>query len=239
MARIKKADPLLGDARGAVGPVVFTKVRGIPVVKSKPAINKKLRKKKNKGKPKSDQTLKLSVVSPFISKIVKYTSIGFDKNKTGEAAFPAAVQYTLKHAVSGENPDFKIHFPEVLISVGKRELAWSSQISCDDMKMITITWEIPDTANLREIGNDLSHILLYDETKDKPIFYGNIKIRRSALTFNVQISDTNSGSIVHAYIFFVSPDGTSRSRSDYVGSVTIPSEHTESPTLATATQSAY
>jgi hypothetical protein len=238
MTRIKKVDPLLGDARGRVGPAVLTKVRGIPVLKSRPSINRKLRKKKNKGKPESDQTLKMSLVSPFISKMSAYTSIGFGNNKTGTAAFPAAIQYTIAHAVKGKNPNFQINYPDVVISVGKREPAWSSQILCDDRMMLTVTWEIPDTANQREIGNDLLYILLYDETQGKPISYYEVKVLRSALTFSVQIIAANFGSIVHAFIFFVSPDGTSRSRSDYVGAVTIPSEHINSPGLSTKTQSA-
>lgn len=233
MARIKKADPLLGDARGRVGPAVLTKVRDVLVLKTRPAINVKLRKKKNKGKPKSDQTLKIGVVSPFISKISDYTSIGFDNYKTGKAAFPAAVQYTIKHAVGGKNPDFVIMYPEVVISVGNREVAWSSQISCDNTNRLTITWEIPETANIREIGNDLSYILLYDETLDKPLFYDDVKIRRSALSFSPEMLSTGAGSIIHAYIFFVSPDGKSRSRSDYVGSVTIPAKGTNPTTLTT------
>jgi hypothetical protein len=223
MARIKKADPLLGDARGIVGPAVLTKVRDVLVLKSRPAIDKKQRKKKNKGKPKSDQTLKMSLVSPFISEIAAYTLIGFDKYKTGKAAFPAAVQYTINHAISGNNPDFVINFPEVVISVGNRELAWSSQISCDHTKIVTVTWEIPDTANMREIGHDRSYILLYDETRNKPIHYNDVKIPRSAQSFSLQILSPNFGSLIHAYLFFVSPDGKSRSRSDYVGSVVIPS----------------
>lgn len=122
MARIKKLDPLLGDARGRVGPAVLTKVRGVPVIKIRPSINRKLRKKKNKGKPESDQTLKMGLVSPFIRKISNYTSIGFDKYKTGKAAFPSAVQYTIKYALAGKNPDFVINYPEVVISVGKGSL---------------------------------------------------------------------------------------------------------------------
>ncbi|MET1054874.1 MAG: DUF6266 family protein [Pedobacter sp.] len=224
MARIKKLDPLLGDARGRVGPAVLTKVRGVPVIKIRPSINRKLRKKKNKGKPESDQTLKMGLVSPFIRKISNYTSIGFDKYKTGKAAFPSAVQYTIKYALAGKNPDFVINYPEVVISVGKREPAWSSQILCDDKKVVTVTWEIPETANLREIGNDLSYILLYDETKDKPLLYSNAKTPRSARTFSQPMYKPSFGSTIHAYIFFLAPDGKSRSRSDYVGSVTIPAQ---------------
>ncbi|CAM3945847.1 hypothetical protein SAMN06265348_10467 [Pedobacter westerhofensis] len=221
MAIFRKTDPLFGDVKGVIGPVVVTETRGVNVLKLRPAIDRKARRRKNKGKTKPAQNLKMGLISSFIAAIKEYTEIGFGKNRNGKAEFPLAVQYNLAHAVAGLHPNFSINYPEVVISQGNREMAWSSAITYDDSKFITVSWEIPDTANIREIGNDLAYILLYDETIQKTLYSGE-KVPRSALSLRTEIYDRNFGSIIHAYLFFVSADQKSRSRSDYVGSIVIP-----------------
>lgn len=235
MGILKKSDPLLGNASGRIGPVVISKSNGVNIVKSIPAIDRKARRKKNKRKPKPAQSLRLSMVSTFISTIKKYTDIGFSKNRHGKAEFPLAVQYNLEHAVTGINPNFSINYPEVVISLGNREMAWSSRISCEDEKTLTVSWEIPDTANIREIGNDLAYVLLYNETKQRTISSG-LQVTRSALSISLQIYPQLFGCIIHAYIFFVSPDKKFLSRSDYVGSAAIPSQTTNPSEPLTETQ---
>jgi hypothetical protein len=219
MAIVKKTDMILGDMRGKLGPIVVSSVRNVKVVKALPVVDKKKKKKKDTGLP--SQNLRLGLISPFVSSMKTFVHIGFNKKKNINAAFQSAVKYNLAHAVTGTKPDFQINFPKVMISQGNREMAWSSKIVSEAKDTVTISWEIPDTARLKEIADDNAYILCYDATSQRAVKSSGF-IPRSALSYTRKLTEKSSGHLIHAYIFFVSPDQKSVSKSDYVGSIVLP-----------------
>ncbi|SEB05937.1 DUF6266 family protein [Pedobacter hartonius] len=219
MAIVKKRDVLLGEIKGRIGPVVVTSVRNVKVLKAAPV--HKVNKKKKKKAELPPQNLKLALISTFISGAKKLVNIGFNNKKNVNAAFQSAVKYNLAHAITGTKPNFEINYPKIVISQGNREMAWSSRIIAEKKDTVTISWEIPDTVKLREIGNDNAFILCYDVSSQRAVISDNCT-SRSALSYTRKLTAGSSGHLIHAYIFFVSPDQKSVSRSDYVGSIVLP-----------------
>jgi len=220
MAIIKKRDVLLGEIKGTVGPVVVTNVRNVKVMKSRP-VPKVSRKQRKKEAEPAPQKVKLGLMSTFISSAKQLVNIGFNKRKNVHAAFQSAVKYNLANAITGTGPDFEINYPKIVISQGSREMAWSSRIISEKTDTVTISWEIPDTVRLREIGNDSTYILCYDVSSGRAVISAACA-PRSALSYTRKLTAGSSGHLLHAYIFFVSPDQKSVSRSDYVGSIVLP-----------------
>jgi len=213
MARVKKQ--VLGDVIGTVGEVSFSKRKGKNQVKGKPD-----RPKRKAGERLPDQNLKLPLIVKLMSKFDSQINLGFaNKAKRDWTPVNAAVAYNMKRSIIGNAPDFDIDYSKISISRGKRETAWSGRYTYAEGR-VTVTWEIPQCVKLKTVGTDKAYLLFYNSTKKRTVMV-NGHVDRAALSFQAPGRHFVTGGTMHAWIFFVSPDGKETSNSDYLGSIII------------------
>jgi len=213
MGKIVKKSAL-GTIKGKVGRLVVNKWRKIDVVKSAPG-----KRIKERITPLPDQSLRLSLVSHFLSRFKSDIRIGFYKKNNRIPPFQAAVQYNLQHAVAGESPDFKIDYSKVVLSKGNLEMVWSEAIFLDENKMLHISWEIPSTSKLKVVGMDTTHIIIYSHTLEKDLNAPDT-VRQDL--YAARDLKFFSGHTIYIWLFFTSTDHAAVSNSQYLGTVTVP-----------------
>lgn len=216
MAIITKKGPI-GSVKGKIGNLVVAKWRAKDVVKQTPT--KKLNKK---NRPKSEQNQKLGTVTHFLSSFKKYIQVGFEKKTNKNPAFQTAVEHNLKHAVTGENPDYKIDYKKAVFSQGELDMAWGTTLVLQGTDEIHVTWEVPETSKLKVTGNELVMFILYSETKDRALYLGKKTFKRADLELTAAFADLYHGNVLHGWLFFASVDGKSVSNTRYIGSVQVP-----------------
>ncbi|SEA61362.1 DUF6266 family protein [Pedobacter hartonius] len=208
MATIRKG--ILGGFSGTAGPATGTNWRGQDVLKGRS-------KKRIEKEDLLPQNFKLKVMSEFLGHFSALIKIGFYHRNKKDTPFNRAMSYNLERAITGEAPDYDINYKKIVFSKGNREPAWSVRAMLEQKDQININWEVPETANIKVIANDLAKIVIYNETKKEARF--SATAIRSDLSITVTIPEVFIGNKFHLWMFFVSPDGKNVSNSDYLGRV--------------------
>lgn len=204
----KAPNGILGEFSGKVGTVSGSKSKGKKTMRSLP-------KSRVHERPISKQNNKLGAMSKLVAKFQDKINIGFAKKGSKNDPHSLAMKYNLAHAITGK--DAQINYPMVKFSDGTRERVWSEEIAFGKDRQITISWDVPEILNIKVIGKDIVHIVVYDATQDCQVYIKGESVRSDfGKTFTVDTSFV--GSTLHAWIFFVSPDGKTVSDSDYLGS---------------------
>ncbi|MBB6501051.1 DUF6266 family protein [Pedobacter cryoconitis] len=112
----KADDGLFGGLRGSIRNLVFYKYMGQPCVKTKP----QLKKKGSRTLPQQAQNNKLKLLSPFLTSVKSFLSIGFEfkakeQNKT---ANNQATSINLLNGIKGIYPDQEINWNEIYVADG-------------------------------------------------------------------------------------------------------------------------
>jgi len=212
MARVAKIGPL-GNLRGKVGEGVASKWRNLTVIKSLPAKRTKKQRKK-----RLSQQLSLPLVSGFLGKFVHEIKIGFDNRLSKLPAFQTAVKYNFDKALLGTFPQFSIDYKKVVFSLGDREIAWAGKV-VEEGDGARISWEIPQTSKIKLVGEDIANLVIFNATKDLRPGYEWQVSTRADLSFYTRIQRDSWGDNLHFWLFFTSPDGKTRSNSQYMGSI--------------------
>jgi hypothetical protein len=216
MAIITKKGPA-GTLSGQVGGIVVTTWRDKHVGKIAPG-----KRRKKKGTQPLDQNLRLGMMTNFLSPFKKQIKIGFEKKTNKYPAFQIAVEYNLKHAVTGEYPNFEIDYSKAVFSQGALDMAWAGKIVLTGDHELLVTWEVPETSKIKITGKDTLHMMLYSKKRNKLVNFGKVMATRGDLQFKEYFSQLYYGETLHAWIFFSSPDGRSVSNSRYIGTIEIP-----------------
>ncbi|WP_442588441.1 DUF6266 family protein [Pedobacter sp. AW31-3R] len=208
---------ILGGFSGKVGTVVGRDVKGKNIMSSKPKKRKKGNKKyQNKGN--SAQQEKLALMSSFLKRLKGEIEMGFARAKAKAAPISYAMKFNLKHAVKTTEGGYEINFAEVKLSEGKREPAWSEDITFEKGRKVRISWDMPDTVDQKLFGNDQAYMIIY-QVESGWIDRVLGKAIRADLEYVYTVPrKAGVGQIIHGWIFFVSPDGKEVSDSHYLGS---------------------
>lgn len=205
---------ILGEVSGKTGPIVGARSRGQNTIRST------ARKRRLKSDIPQSQTYKLGLMSSFLAGAQKAINIGFANNKKKLDPLNSAIRLNIPLAITGRKPNYAIDYSKIVLSTGKREPAWSEDLIMEPGFKATITWEVPETVKLKAIGKDIAHLLAYDTTQKKFIFYA-ANAERTSLSCTMQLLEIMKDHVIHVWIFFVSPDGKTVSNSDYVGAGTV------------------
>jgi len=208
---------ILSGVSGTVGPVVGAIVRGVATLRSKP-------KKSTKPAKESQiqQRTKFGIATKFIKSIKRMVDIGFQAyNKTMSPA-NAAVQELLANAITGVSPNYTIDFPKVVFSKGGLYDALTLRVMppLPDLEL-RFTWnpaELPSEEAL-QYADDRIAFVLYDEVTGRFITLLGAAAR-SAGTYQLSVPFVFEGATLHVWAFFVNPEGTDVSNSQYLGTVT-------------------
>jgi len=169
---------------------------------------------------KPEQVHKVKKLSPMLRVFKDQINIGYPEGGT-LTQMNKAMSYNLLHAMKGEAPLYHIDFPQLKFSRGKRETAWSTQMVLDAANNLQVKWAVPETANMKLIGDDFACIMVYNQSR-KHASAESYMVTRKELSTELYLRGIKPGDHIHAWIFFYSPDETQVSNTDYLGSLTIP-----------------
>ncbi len=200
---------------------------GIGVVKSTPSKNWK--SKKLSEREKQQQHL-FSLVNGFLTGMDnKILNTGYQFSGNSKmTAFNAALSYHIKHAVSGEYPDYRIEMDKVKLSrpVRSTENGWNSIMTAEKDKGLVISWELNPFPDRNTRTDDQAVIVFYD--KNREMFLLRNGIKRSLLTFTLTPLIYSAGHELYCWIFFVSADGKRVSETEYLGRLKMPEQQISS-----------
>jgi hypothetical protein len=205
---------LAGKLSGKVGNAVVTTWRGKDILKDAPG-----RRTKDKKKPKSEQSLRLGLVTNFLSHFREYVKIGFEKKNGKNPGFQVAVAYNLKYAVTGAYPDFKINYKKVSLSAGELDMAWGTTLTLLEGNEIRVTWEVPDTSKIKLTGQDKACFILYSEKRNRVSQVSKKTYTRADFEMKADLPTAFKDGTFHCWIFFIGVDGKSVSNTRYLGAV--------------------
>jgi hypothetical protein len=217
MATVNKR--VLGNVRGRIGDIVFSRWKGLYVAKGRPG----RRVKENLEAPLPEQKLRVRLISTNLNKFSNYVKIGFSSKYTKATPYSRAYKYNLNNAIKGSYPNLEIDYSKFTVSQGSREIAWGAKVYFEPDRFLRVTWQIPEVCDINEIGDDIAYIVVYQpgDALVYAIELGRFTALRSDLSLRARISyhhDLPRGGISHVWIFFASPDGKQTSNSIYVGS---------------------
>lgn len=113
MARLKKG--LLNGFSGIIGNVVGYEMYGQYILRSRP---------RKSTKPPSEKQLacraRMRVINGVLNRFSEFVKFGFAETAKGQTftAYNAAVAYQLKHAVSGNYPNYEIDYSKLRVTEG-------------------------------------------------------------------------------------------------------------------------
>lgn len=199
---------IMGGFSGKAGPVVGTTWKKTNVVKS--SSKKTIRKE-----DLLPQSFAFKMMSEFLSCFTDDINLGFYHRKNKVSPFNKAMRINLNAAVIGESPDYEIDYENIIFSKGDLETAWIATATRIGETQININWEIPETLELKQVGNDAVRLLIYNATR-KTAMSVNYAATRRDLSMDINFDPVFKDDQFHIWMYFISPDGKSVSDSDYV-----------------------
>ncbi|MCT4647797.1 MAG: DUF6266 family protein [Carboxylicivirga sp.] len=205
---------ILGGFSGKVGNVVGGNWKGIDYMRIKPA---------NVANPQTpdqvDQRTKFVKVLNFLQPMTDFLRVGYKNYAIKMTQFNSAMSYNLKNAVTGTYPDFKVSYPDSLVSRGNLKGADSATVTNAAGSTVQFTW--PDNSGIgNATATDKSLLLIYNEDKKQAVYTieGPVRSLGSGV---VTIPDAFNNDTVQAFIGFISEDGKDVANSFFVGNLDI------------------
>lgn len=221
MATVKSGK--VGRFNGKIGDVVIYKREGILLGRDVPS-----KSTKPPTLAQLDQQSKFGLVTSFLSSISDLLAVGYQSSGSANLTpMNAAVRYHLSNAVTGVYPNYQLDYTKVLISNAnvKGEIDGGYTVSATPVAdaKVTVTWLASSAdalANKSTSPTDELYLVFYNITQGRFVTYES-KGTRAALTTTVQIPRSFVGNKMHAYMYFVSPDGKSVSVTEQLGGFTL------------------
>lgn len=203
---------LNGPFRGKAGSVVGAKGKAKNILRSTPE-----KTVKSENKKLLTQHDNIGFMSQFLRKAKSYISVGFYKKKSKETPMNLAISYNIKHAVINTEEGPEMDFQALKFSIGTRERAWSEELVFEKGRKVTFGWDVPELLDSKLIGDDRAEIIVYDADENALYFLNKVLVRSDCGVVR-KMPESRLGHTLHAWIFFISPDGKEVSDSDYMGS---------------------
>jgi len=213
---VEKRKSIFSDLRGPVGPVVCSSWKGIPVVKSRPVINKDA--KKSKGQVK--QRGRFKAVQQFLKGAAAAIKNGYQLRKNEKmTALNAATSYHLLNAAKGSETDIQVELSKVKFSrpLQSTEEGYYTQLIYREDSMLEFRWELnPLPAKSTQLDDKAWFIVYCSNRRNYFLHNGAL---RSDLGGIIPRTEFITGQDLFCYMFFVSADGKRVSETTYLGMV--------------------
>jgi len=144
--------------------------------------------------------LRLSLTTRFLSKVKDFVNIGYYVRKGGRTgAVNLATSYIMKHAITGEYPDFKIAYPQVNLSNGS-DFPGTVILKINNSGEGVCTWEC-DAFAWMSIDECEVLLLLYNESRSEVTRceYAGALCKEK---FKFRLTDFDKGEAYHAWIIW-------------------------------------
>lgn len=211
MGRIKKG--ILGGFSGKVGTVVGASWKGIDYMRSLPKLSNKPATPAQLG-----QRWKLSLFRGFllvIPNLVEKLYQNYDKY----TAMNAALSYNMKEATRGTSPDFEIHFPNFLYSMGVLQGAGSVKAVSLEPASVNFSWSNDFFAPLCAASDEVV-IIVYSPVAKEFAFLENAGTRQDQGA-KIIVPQSFSGNTAHCYLSLYSADKNLASTNQYLGEIAV------------------
>jgi hypothetical protein len=213
MARLKKG--IIDQLSGTIGPVVGATWRGIPYIRTKPTKGKRKKKSSN---AQAATRIRFALAAKLLRDMRPIVELGFRDEAVEKTGMNAAISYTMKLAITGEFPDFKIAYDYVLISRGKLPNVEHATVVADAPETIRFNWTNNEGIG-KASGEDKVLLVVYCAEDGDTVF--KTGAYRSAGTYILELKGF-SGYMVHTWISFISADDRDVANSVYTGTVMVP-----------------
>jgi hypothetical protein len=214
MARLKKG--IIDQLSGTIGPVVSATWRGIPYIRKKPKKNNRKSKKKSSNAQAATR-IRFGLAVRLLREMRPIVELGFRDEAVEKTGMNAAISYTMKHAITGEFPDFKIAYDHVLISRGKLPNVEQAIVTAHAPEIIQFNW-INNEGIGKATGEDKVLLVAYCDEDGDTVF--KTSEYRNAGTAILELKGF-SGYMVHTWISFISADNRDVANSVYTGTVVV------------------
>ena len=211
MARLKNG--LLGGITGAIGDIEGYMLNGKYIVRSR---------RRKSIKPPSEKQLacrkRLAVVSKFISGFIPYVEVGFAYSgaKKGYAGYNAVTGYQIKHALTGQYPDYTIDYTKVRVSEGPMSNENINAAVTLQNNYLVFSW----TADLSyQHSSDRVMLLAYAPALDEAIYTLCGAKRMDGRDVLLLPESTWKEKVIEIYFSFVSENRKQCTNSIYLGQV--------------------
>ncbi len=203
---------ILGGFAGTVGTVVGGRWRGIDYMRGRSTS-----RKSSNSSLQTDQRLKFAVASRFLQNMKDLLTIGFRGQGIRMTEVNSALGYTLKNAITGTYPDFKIAYPQVLVTRGNLPNAAAPAAVAEATGIIRFNWT-DNSGTGKARASDKALLVAYCEALKQAVFI--IEPLRNASTGVLNIP-AFSGQIVQTWISFRTDNGKDIASSLFTGEITV------------------
>lgn len=201
---------ILGNFSGKTGTVVGYELMGQGIMRSLP---------NERTKPPTENELanrkKFANVQAWLQKITPFLRVGFQNYAPTFQGFVAAKSYNSKNAVVGTFPNFEIDPALALVSFGTLPQATEANVVSEVSRTISFTWSGGNHAY-----DDRCMLMAYDTVNGNAV-YETAGSRRQLGKAELKLEERWSGKKVHIYLAFVTEDRKNRSKSQYLGEITV------------------
>jgi len=193
MARAKNG--FTGPLSGKVGNLVACTWKGIPYVRSRPAIVK------HPNSPSQmAQQMRMKKTMEFLHPLKEFIRLGFGAYTENKSAFNVALSYNMKNALTGEYPDIKIDNSKALVSMGTLPGASQTTVSTDEPGKIKIEWN-PQSDEPNAHSYDQGIIVIYN-TSIPEVYYTIEATKRDTGIAIINLPDKYQSHELQCYLIF-------------------------------------
>ena len=207
MATLKNG--ILSGFSGKVGNVVGYQVGENFYIRSLPKARKNFTEKERINQAK------FKLVQTYLHPFGDVLKAGFKDHYTKTGGFRAALAYTRKEALKGDDAHFYIDPAALKISGGCLEQAINPAVVFGEDREVLISWDTTEINSKNEA--DQLMLLIYDAEN----FNAMTKVFNGAFRkdggLNVKLKDNMQGVKLDIYIGFVAADRSAQSDSQYLG----------------------
>jgi len=204
---------ILGGFSGKVGSVVGGNWKGISYMRGR-AVSKKDARTLQQLKQRSKFAIAITALQP----INAFARVGYKQYAHGQTAFNAAMSNTLKHAITGDYPNYMIDYPNLLVARGSLT-GVNATLPVASSGKIKFSWTNNSTIGEAQ-PTDNAMVLAINPAKGAAAYITQ-GAPRSAKSEMLAVSSFWAGDEVHTYLAFISEDGSEVATSVYCGAVTV------------------
>ncbi len=204
---------ILGGFTGKLGCVVGSYQNGNYIIRRAPG-----RRKNKPSEPQMKQQAKFSLIFKFLRPLAPLLNQTFRKSATQMSGFNKAFSYNIRHAIIGDNTDYKIDYNRVVLSRGNLPNVDTPRIESVIAGKLSLTWADNSRKNTAS-SIDKVFIAVYCESLNQWICSEDDATRNIGRQ-SFDVFDF-SGKKVQAYVGLISANGKNASESRYMGAVNI------------------
>ena len=169
--------------------------------------------------PQLNQQARVRLVTGWLRLLKGVIRTGYNVHKEKVSPWSTAVQFNLKHAVTGVSPNYVIDYPKAKFCMG--ELTPPQDVELTTVAAAELVFDWPTTFNA-DFGaaTDKATIVVYNPARNLFTLVTGAATR-AAGTYTLQLPASYSGDQVQCYMSFLSADGKLSSDSVFAGATVL------------------